>query len=80
MIIDLNRVAHIAVSGLKVEVHFQDNGAHMRTFTSVKDMLQTMEDWRAKTAELERGLDKERVTSAVSVSQKSRPLSGAAGV
>ena len=57
MIVDLNRVAHIAVFGLKVEVHFQDSSAHMRTFTSVEDMLQAIEDWRAKTAELERFSD-----------------------
>ena len=58
MIVDLNRVAHISVSGLKVEVHFRDTGVHMRRFARVGDMLQAMEGWRAKTAELERRLDK----------------------
>ena len=64
MIVDLNRVAHIAVSGLKVELHFRDGGTHMRTFTSAEDMLQVMEDWRTKTAEMERRLDKESRTCA----------------
>jgi hypothetical protein len=49
MVVNLNRVSHVTVSGFRVELHFMDGSSHMKRFLSVDDMVSTMEQWKQET-------------------------------
>jgi hypothetical protein len=49
MVVNLNRVSHVTVSGFRVELHFMDGSSHMKRFLSVDDMVSTMQQWKEET-------------------------------
>ena len=49
MVVNLNRVSHVTVSGFRVELHFMDGSSHMKRFMSVDDMVSTMREWKEET-------------------------------
>jgi hypothetical protein len=53
MLVNLKNVSHVAVNGMQIELHFLDSSTHMRRFSSVDQMLQTIEGWRETTDKLE---------------------------
>jgi hypothetical protein len=53
MLVNLKNVSHVAVTGMQIELHFLDSSTHMRRFSSVEQMLQTIEGWRETTDQLE---------------------------
>ena len=55
MIVNLNNVSHVAVSGMRFELHFTNGGSHMRRFDSVAEMLVEIERWQEKTRALTLG-------------------------
>jgi hypothetical protein len=49
MIVNLENVSYMTVSGTRVELHFKDSSSYMNRFGSVGEMLAAMQGWQEKT-------------------------------
>jgi hypothetical protein len=52
MLVNLDKVASIVVSGGKVQVHFQDTSVHMRRFRSRRELNTILDGWHVETRAL----------------------------
>lgn len=57
MIVNLNNVSHVTVTGMRFELHFTTGGSHMQRFDSVADMLVEIGKWQEKTHALNPGTE-----------------------
>ena len=55
MIVNLENVSYVTVSGMRVELHFKDTSTYMSRFGSVGEMLSAIGEWEKKTSELNNG-------------------------
>ena len=49
MIVNLENLSYMTVSGMRVELHFKDSSTYMNRFGSVREMLTALKDWQEKT-------------------------------
>ena len=49
MIVNLENVSYMTVSGMRLELHFKDSSSYMNRFGSVGEMLAALNDWQEKT-------------------------------
>ena len=70
MIVNLENVSYVTVSGMRVELHFKDTSTYMSRFSSVGEMLTAIGEWEKKTSELNNG----RPVSALNVNGKRSPM------
>ena len=49
MIVNLENVSYMTVSGMRLELHFKDSSSYMNRFGSVGEMLAALKDWQEKT-------------------------------
>ncbi|MGZ8899284.1 MAG: hypothetical protein ACXW3Z_04235 [Limisphaerales bacterium] len=49
MIVNLENVSYVTVSGMRLELHFKDSSSYMNRFSSVGEMLAALKDWQEKT-------------------------------
>ena len=70
MIVNLENVSYVTVSGMKVELHFKDTSTYMSRFGSVGEMLTAIGDWEQKTKELNNG----RPVAGLNVNGKRSPM------
>jgi hypothetical protein len=52
MIVNLDQVSFATVEGMRLELHFQDGGSHMRSFCSLEELIATIEEWKNATSVL----------------------------
>jgi hypothetical protein len=52
MLVNLDKVASIVVTGGKVQVHFQDTSIHMRRFRSRRELNTILDGWHIETRAL----------------------------
>ena len=53
MVINLDLVSFVTLSGDKVELNFKDGGSHMDRFRSVEEMVERLREWQDQTTRLQ---------------------------